>query len=384
MLGYVAIGIPCGILCDSIGLNALQVFLLSALFYSGAGQFMIPNMYLAASPLASIIASVSLVNTRQMLYSASFAPECQGVSKRLAFLFAATVTDESYGVSTTKFAEGGWSVDRALMVNLFSQSSWALSNVAGVLVGGVIGIPLNIAAFAMTAIFVCLLVTQRMTSANIVAIVLAMAGVYLCKAVGLTGPAILVGALVGVAGAMAYASLRDRRIVAAAAALDAGAACARQAGDPDAGASGAGEGCGEHRAEEGRADGAEGALADSARPVHDARSAGGAGGARVCCGADGEVSAKGRGCSAAASGADADADGDADADRVPSAAVTDAEDGLGDGVVDPARADDEAVAEGVVAGSAWPAGDVEPAAGAHAMRGDRVASSTGPEDGGGR
>ena len=220
MLGYVAIGIPCGILCDSIGLNALQVFLLSALFYSGAGQFMIPNMYLAASPLASIIASVSLVNTRQMLYSASFAPECQGVSKRLAFFFAATVTDESYGVSTARFAEGGWSVDRALMVNLFSQSSWTLSNVAGVLVGSAIGIPLDIAAFAMTAIFICLLVTQRMTSANIIAAVLAMVGVYACKALGLGGPAILLGALLGVAGAMAFAAVRDRRIVARSAAMD--------------------------------------------------------------------------------------------------------------------------------------------------------------------
>lgn len=212
MLGYVAIGIPCGILCDSIGLNALQVLLFSALFYSGAGQFMIPNMYLAASPLASIIASVSLVNTRQMLYSASFAPECEGVSKRVAFLFAATVTDESYGVSTAKFEEGGWSVDRALMVNLFSQSSWTISNVVGVFVGSAVGIPLNIAAFAMTSIFICLLVTQKMTSANIVAMVLAMLGVYACKALGLTGPAILIGALLGVAGAMLYTTVRDRRL----------------------------------------------------------------------------------------------------------------------------------------------------------------------------
>jgi 4-azaleucine resistance transporter AzlC len=205
MLGYVAIGIPCGILCDSIGLNALQVFLLSALFYSGAGQFMIPNMYLAASPLASIIASVSLVNTRQMLYAASFAPECQGVSKRVAFFFAATVTDESYGVNTQRFAEGNWSVDRALMVNLFSQSSWTISNVIGCAVGAAVAIPVNIAAFAMTAIFICLLVTQKFTSANIVAMVVAMAGVYLCKALGLTGPAILIGAVAGVVCAMAFA-----------------------------------------------------------------------------------------------------------------------------------------------------------------------------------
>ncbi|WP_241155927.1 MULTISPECIES: AzlC family ABC transporter permease [unclassified Adlercreutzia] len=210
MLGYIAIGIPCGILCDSIGLNAFQALLMSIVFYSGAGQFMIPNMYLAGAPMASIIASVSFVNTRQMLYSAYFAPFAANVSKRLAFFFAATVTDESYGVSAAKFQEGEWSIDRALMVNIFSQSSWALSNFIGVLLGSAIGIPLNIAAFAMTSIFICLLVTQKLTSANIVAAVVAMVGVYVCKLVGLSGPAILIGAVAGVVVAMIFCALRDK------------------------------------------------------------------------------------------------------------------------------------------------------------------------------
>ncbi len=210
MLGYVAIGIPCGILCDSIGLNALQVFLLSALFYSGAGQFMIPNMYLTSAPVASIIASVSLVNTRQVLYAASFAPECTTSSKRLAFFFAATVTDESYGVSIAKFREGDWSVGRALAVNLFSQSSWALSNVVGVIIGSLVDIPLQIAAFAMTSIFICLLFTQRPTPANIVAAVSAAVGVYVCKLIGLGGAAILLGAIGGVVVAMAVSWVRAR------------------------------------------------------------------------------------------------------------------------------------------------------------------------------
>lgn len=210
MLGYVAIGIPCGILCASIGLNALQVFLLSALFYSGAGQFMIPNMWLAGSPLASIIASVSLVNTRQMLYSAAFAPACRGVRKRLSFLFAATVTDESYGVNVSRFASGDWSVGRAALVNLMSQSSWALSNVVGVLVGNAIGIPLAIASFAMTSIFICLLVTQKPSAANLLAAGVAMIGVFVCKAAGLAGPAILVGALAGVAAALVFSWARRR------------------------------------------------------------------------------------------------------------------------------------------------------------------------------
>ena len=210
MLGYVAIGIPCGILSASIGLNALQVFIMCVLFYSGAGQFMIPNMWLAGSPIASIIASVSFVNTRQMLYSAAFAPWCQGATKRLSVLFAATVTDESFGVNMREFARGGWSVARATLVNLFSQSSWTASCVVGVLVGNVLDIPLAIASFAMTSIFICLLVTQKGSWANAVAAASAMAGVFACKALGLAGPAIFVGALVGVACAIAFTRIREK------------------------------------------------------------------------------------------------------------------------------------------------------------------------------
>ncbi len=210
MLGYVAIGIPCGILCSSIGLNGLQVLMLSYLFYSGAGQFMLPNMYLAANPLSSIIASISFVNMRQLLYSASFAPYVTKASKLLTFFFGATVTDESFGVSIERFREGEWSVNRALIVNLLSQSSWAWSNFLGVLVGGAIGVPVAIASFAMTSIFICLTVTQKLTIENICAMLFAFVGVYVCKVVGLSGPAILLGACAGVLVAEVTYRLRVR------------------------------------------------------------------------------------------------------------------------------------------------------------------------------
>jgi biotin transporter BioY len=86
------------------------------------------------------------------------------------------------------------------LVNLFSQSSWTASCVVGVIVGNAIGVPLAIASFAMTSIFICLLVTQKVTTANVVAAVCAMVGVFVCKLVGLSGPAIFIGALVGVTG----------------------------------------------------------------------------------------------------------------------------------------------------------------------------------------
>ena len=211
ILGYAAIGLPCGILEASIGLNWLQVLIMCVLFYSGAGQFMIPNMWLSGSPIASIVLSVSLVNTRQMLYSASLSQFCQRVGKPLAFLFAATVTDESFGVNVQRFEGGEWDVRRATLVNLFSQSSWTLFNVVGVLVGGLISVPLAIASFAMTAIFICLAATQKMTPENICAIVCAFAGVYLGKVIGLGGFAIVFGAVVGVLAALVLSRFRKAK-----------------------------------------------------------------------------------------------------------------------------------------------------------------------------
>ena len=212
MVGYVFLGVPCGILAEQVGLDAFQAFILSMLFYSGAGQYMIPNMWLAASPLTAIIASVTLVNSRQMLYSASLSRFCQNCSKRLSFLFAATVTDESFGVNLAKFDQGSWSVKCACLVNLLSELTWALANVAGVLLGSLLNLPTALASFAMTSIFLCLLFSQRASAANIAASLCAVAGVFLCKCVGLSGPAIFVGACLGIAAGIGVSWLKGERV----------------------------------------------------------------------------------------------------------------------------------------------------------------------------
>ncbi len=199
MAGYIVLGLPCGLLCQQAGITALQAFVMSMTFYSGAGQYMIPNMWLAGAAPLSIIASVSLVNTRQTLYSASLSQFCTGCSKRLAFLFSATVTDESFGVNLAQFQKGGWDAARATVVNICSMTTWALANVAGVVLGSLVSVPTALASFAMTAIFICLLCMQKVDAVNLVTMFTAAAGVVICKLVGLSGAAILLGAVSGVA-----------------------------------------------------------------------------------------------------------------------------------------------------------------------------------------
>lgn len=202
MIGYVFLGIPCGILAQQVGLDPLQVFLLSMLFYSGAGQYMIPNMWLAGSPALAIIASVTLVNTRQLLYGASLSCFCHNTPKALSFLFGATVTDESFAVNLGRFSTGDWKVSQATAVNLLCETTWALANVLGVVLGSLLTVPTALASFAMTSIFLCLLFSQKGTVSNVAAALVAVLGVFLCKCIGLSGPAILVGALAGVAAGM--------------------------------------------------------------------------------------------------------------------------------------------------------------------------------------
>jgi 4-azaleucine resistance transporter AzlC len=211
MGGYVVLGLPCGLLCQQAGLDWVQVLLMCALFYSGAGQYMIPNMWLAGNPVLPIVLSVTLVNTRQTLYSAALAGHCRNVSRPLSFLFAATVTDESFGVNLARFEAGGWTCEHATLVNLFSQSSWTCACVLGCLAGTVLSIPSALAPFAMTSIFICLLCMQKASAPAVAAMLCAAAGVVACKCAGMPGPAIFIGALAGLACGVAVQRASGKR-----------------------------------------------------------------------------------------------------------------------------------------------------------------------------
>ncbi|MDR0837008.1 MAG: AzlC family ABC transporter permease [Propionibacteriaceae bacterium] len=225
MGGYLVLGIPCGILGAQAGMSALQIGLMSLIFYSGAGQYLIANMVLAGVPVGSIIASVSLVNTRQLLYAAALAPYTQSDGKLAATAFAATVTDESFGVnleryqSTTAAADVDagasfatrWTIRNATLVNVFSWLTWCGANLIGVFVGEQLQVPSELAAFAMTAIFLCLLLCQPATRPAVVAALGAGVAMVICKWAGLNGPAIIVSALIGIAAAMGVRALDASR-----------------------------------------------------------------------------------------------------------------------------------------------------------------------------
>ncbi len=159
-LGYFPIGLSLGVLAQKGGLAAWQVALMSILVFAGGSQFIAVAMISAGASVTAIVATTFMVNLRHLLMSSSLAVYFPGVSRGFLALFAYGVTDESFAVNMTRFREQGWGRHQALVLNQTANAAWVVSTVAGVYVGqfipaGALGID-----YALTAMFICLLVFQ--------------------------------------------------------------------------------------------------------------------------------------------------------------------------------------------------------------------------------
>lgn len=198
-IGYVIVGIPFGMIGASLGFEPVQVFLLSFFFLSGAGQAMMQNMLMAGFAMPTVLASVMLVSSRHILYSAAMAPFARGMGFLRRFAFAWNLTDEGFGVNMDRFMSGErWTANQAILVNTANQALWGLSTFAGAVAVNFVSLPAAMASFGVTCIFVCMLVAQLKDASTFLAAGCAVAGVFAAKALGLDGVAVIAGALIGV------------------------------------------------------------------------------------------------------------------------------------------------------------------------------------------
>ena len=133
---------------------------MSILVFAGGSQFITVAMLgAAASPLA-IISTVFMVNLRHLLMSSALAVHFPGVSRRFLALFAYGVTDESFAVNLTRFNQGNWDHRSAIVLNQTANATWVISSVIGVYLGQLVPSGAAGVDYALTGMFICLLVFQ--------------------------------------------------------------------------------------------------------------------------------------------------------------------------------------------------------------------------------
>jgi 4-azaleucine resistance transporter AzlC len=159
-LGYIPIGIAFGVLSQQAGFTPLETGIMSLLVFAGSSQFIAVSMFSAGAGAVSVIATTFVVNLRHLLMSSSLSLFLGRFEKKKLFAFAYGITDESFAVNISKFKNGDWDINRALVVNYSSNIMWILSTVAGGYGGQFIKPHSFGMDYALTAMFICLLVFQ--------------------------------------------------------------------------------------------------------------------------------------------------------------------------------------------------------------------------------
>lgn len=159
-LGYLPLGLAMGVLAQQAGIPAWLTGLMSIFLFAGSAQFIGVAMIDAGASMAAIVATTFMVNLRHALMGSALAVYLRGVNRWFLTLFAYGITDETFAVNMARFRSGNWNRWHALVVNHLANSAWVLATVAGALAGqfipkGAFGID-----YALTAMFICLLVMQ--------------------------------------------------------------------------------------------------------------------------------------------------------------------------------------------------------------------------------
>ena len=160
-LSYLPIGIACGILLNAAGMNFVLTFLVSIMVFSGGAQFTLASLLVSDAPITSIFMTLFFLELRYALLGSSLSRYMRSESQKLVLIFSASMNDENYAINYMKFVtDKDWSAKDALLVEYYSLASWATGNLLGGLIGSAVQIDLMIVDFALTALFIYMIVMQ--------------------------------------------------------------------------------------------------------------------------------------------------------------------------------------------------------------------------------
>ncbi len=170
--GYLPLGFACGIVCAEAGMSVMQIFLMSLLVYAGAGQYIAGGMIAAGASPLSIIITTFIVNSRHILYTSVLYPYISKWSFLKQSLFAAQITDEVFAMHLSFMSRNNVSTVTAFTLNIFSHSSWVISNTIGGISASLIPDSSKFGLdFTLYALFIALILPRLVNTAQFAALI---------------------------------------------------------------------------------------------------------------------------------------------------------------------------------------------------------------------
>ncbi|MDR1899698.1 MAG: AzlC family ABC transporter permease [Treponema sp.] len=183
MLGYLAIGVAFGLLLTGAGYPWFLALLMSLVMYAGAGQYLAVGLFSAGAGPVECMLMQLVVNARHMAYGLTMLKRFRNAGLRRFYLIFA-LTDETFallssleddGAEGAGMPSGGADAGRRgpvppgadplrfmLLVSLLDQGYWVAGSLIGALAGAFIPFDTEGIGFALTALFVVLMIEQML------------------------------------------------------------------------------------------------------------------------------------------------------------------------------------------------------------------------------
>lgn len=160
LAGFSVLGIAYGVLMDSKGYGALWSALMSAAAFCGSMQFVAVTLLTTVfDPLQAFLLSL-MVNARHLFYGVSMLEKYKGLGK-LRALLVFTLCDETFSIVSVREPPAGVTPRYFyLFISLLDYSYWVLASFLGGVLGALITFNTKGLDFALTALFVVLLIEQ--------------------------------------------------------------------------------------------------------------------------------------------------------------------------------------------------------------------------------
>lgn len=160
LAGYLALGMAFGLMMSGIGLGPVWAGLMSLTIYAGSGQILAVSLLAAGAALTQTALLTLVLHMRHFFYGLSLIRQFRDTGWRKPYLIFG-LTDETYALLTsTPVPPEVPAPDFYFAVTLLNQSYWVLGSLAGAVAGALIPFSTEGVDFAMTALFVVLLVEQ--------------------------------------------------------------------------------------------------------------------------------------------------------------------------------------------------------------------------------
>lgn len=164
MMGYIVLGMAFGMLLESKGYGVIYALLMSCFIYAGSMQFVAINLLTSGATLISGAIMTLLINARHLVYGLSMIKKFEGMGKLKPYMIF-SLTDETYSLLVdSQTPEGCHEKIYLFLISFFDQCYWVVGSLVGSLIGSLITINTTGLDFAMTALFVVIVLEQFLTN----------------------------------------------------------------------------------------------------------------------------------------------------------------------------------------------------------------------------